>query len=471
MSSSEILHADFAVPSGHWQREARSFSRDGKGCSCNNMSVATAATTPMLLQAMTGRCLALLLAALMSICAHAQVDPDWVSVKPGRFGEMLALDHDNNAYVAGSVPWSTMWIAKYSASGTSLWQRTFDNPGTREQSSWISVDAAGNAIVIGHIIGGDAGVANGLIVLKYSPAGTLMWQDVVTSAFGYAARASTDAAGNVYVIARTWVASPPGKSSGDIGRLVGIKYAPDGTRLWTREFGLDTVSADAPASMLVTAAGNLIVIGGSNGDMVLRGFDAAGNLISSKSVAASPGDVALGPAGEFYVVGGPHTDPGARGFLVIKHDSNFNELWRNTYDVGRWGWRVAVDSQGNAVVTGVTGNTSLDWMTIKLDPNGVLLWSRRYDAHQTSDEIPFSMAIGHDGAVYITGQAGPAPSAGKPGALSTVTLKYAADGTQVWAASTPAADRGLGVKLGSDNGVFVVGESPLAVFRYPQTTR
>jgi hypothetical protein len=453
---------------------ARSCGRDGKGLFAQQQERRDRGH-PMMLRTMKSRCLPPLLAALTSFWAHAQqIDPDWVRVNPGRFGEMLALDRDNNAYVAGSVPWSAMLIAKYSATGTPLWQRTYDNPGTREQSSWISVDAAGNAIVIGHIIGGDAGAANGLIVLKYNPAGTLLWQDVVTSAFGYAARASTDAAGNVYVIGRAWVANPLGKSGADIGRLVGIKYAPDGTRLWTREFGLDGVSADAPASMLVTAAGHLIVVGGSNGSMALRGFDAAGNLISSKSVAASPGDVALGPAGEFYVVGGPNTDPRVRGFLVIKHDSNFNELWRKTYAVGHWGWRVAVDSQGNAVVTGVTGNASLDWMTIKLDPNGALLWSRRFNAHKTSDAIPFSMAIGYDDAVYITGQAGPeptAPTAGKPGELSTLTVKYAADGTQVWAAATPEADRGLGVKLGSDNSVFVVSESPLAVFRYPQTAR
>lgn len=412
------------------------------------------------------------LAALAASPAHAQVTPTWVNVTPGLHGEMLAIDRQNNVYVAASVPWSTMLIAKYSASGASLWTRTFDNPGTREQSAWITVDPSGNAIVTGYIIGGDGGAANGLIVLKYSPTGSLIWQDVVRSASGYASRAVSDAAGNVYVIARTWPAGPGAGPAAGIATLVGIKYAPDGTRVWTRDFGFDRVPADAPASILVTPSGKLIVSGGTDGKMFVAACDPAGNLISSKSFAASPGDIAFGPSGEFYVVGGPHSNPADPAFLVVKVDANLNELWRRTYAVGRWGWRVAVDSLGNAVVTGVAasaGGASLDWMTIKLDPNGALLWTRRYDAHPSRDEVPFSMAIGADDAVYVTGQAGVRRSAGTPQALSTVTVKYAADGTQLWAASTSDTDRGLGVRLGSDNSVFVVGESPLTVLHYKQT--
>ncbi len=151
------------------------------------------------------------------------------------------------------------------------------------------------------------------------------------------------------------------------------------------------------------------------------------------------------------------------------HDKNFNELWRKTYSVDPWGWRVAVDSQGNAIVAGAAGSGYLDWMTIKLDANGGLLWSRRYDQH-TNDEIPYAMVVGPDDAIYITGQGGPGPTSGELSYLRTVTLKYTPAGAQVWSAATFNSVRGLGLKLGSDSGLFVVGESPWTVYHYTQAS-
>jgi len=420
-----------------------------------------------LLAASKTRCLAMMLAALLPLAVHAQVTQDWVTATPNSYGDMIALDKDNNVYVAGSVPWSAMLITKYSPTGAQQWQRIFDNPGTREQSSWVTVDGVGNAIVTGYFVSGSSNSPTGLIVLKYGPSGNLLWQDLIPSAFGYAARATTDSAGNVYVLGRAWLANASGNTTHDI---VTIKYAPDGTRQWLRNYGFDNLSADSPTSMVVTPAGNVIVTGGAGGWMLMAAYDPSGNLIWSKSVEGSSGalDVAVGPSGEFYVVGGTYSLATGDAFLVIKHDAQFNEIWRKTYNVGQYGMRVAVDSKGNAIVAGVASGGYLDWMTIKLDPNGIVLWSRRYDQH-FNDEIPYFMVAGPDDAVYITGQGGPGPTSGELSYLRTVTLKYAPDGTQVWAATTFDSVRGLGVRLGTDNSVFVLGESPLTVFHYKQT--
>jgi hypothetical protein len=60
-----------------------------------------------------GLCLALWTCAV----AQAQVAQDWVSIKQGTSGAMVVLDAGNNAYVAGSVPASTMLLTKYSPTG------------------------------------------------------------------------------------------------------------------------------------------------------------------------------------------------------------------------------------------------------------------------------------------------------------------------------------------------------------------
>jgi PKD repeat protein len=192
----------------------------------------------------------------------------------------------------------------------------------------------------------------------------------------------------------------------------------------------------------------------------------------------------VGPGGEFYIVGGGSTETTGSGFLVVKHDAFFNEVWRISHPARGSAMHAVVDSAGNLVVTGAidtnTGITTvvlLDWMTIKLDPNGALLWSRTDG--ENGAEVPNSMVLGPDDSIYITGE-GRAPvvdpSLGGIFFLqSTLTVKYAPDGTQLWAANAPAdsisvpsALQGIGVKLGSEGGVFVLGQFPQTVYRYAQ---
>lgn len=405
------------------------------------------------------------LGAMLPLPAVAQAPPDWVQTTPNAYGKMIALDKDNNAYVAGWLPLaSTMLITKLSPTGALVWQRIFDNPGTSEQSTWVTVDAAGNAIVTGYMFRSLNGDPTGLIVLKYDPAGKLMWQDVIGSAFGYAWRASTDSAGNVYMLGRAFLTNASGNTTNDV---VTIKYAPNGARQWQRSLSFDDFSSDAPTSMAMTPAGNVIVTAGR----LAAAYGPVGNLLWRKVFETSSAalDVAVGLPGEFYVVGGTYSFATGNTFLVTKFDVNFNELWRMTYKVGHYGSRVVVDSKGNAIVAGIGGSGYADWMTIKLDPNGGLLWSRSYDQH-FNDEIPYAMAVGPDDAVYITGQGGPGPTSGELGYLRNVTVKYASDGAQLWSATTFDSVRGLGVKLGTDGGLFVVGESPQTVFHYTQAS-
>jgi PKD domain len=425
-------------------------------------------TMAKILETLSARLAAVTLAALgalLPLPAVAQATPDWVQTTPNAYGRMIALDKVNNAYIAGSDPLaSTMLITKLSPTGARLWQRIFDNPGTSEQSTWVTVDAAGNAIVTGYMFRTLNGDPTGLIVLKYDPAGKLLWQDVIGSPFGYAWRASTDSANNVYMLGRAFLTNASGNTTNDV---VTIKYAPDGTRQWQRSLGFDDFSSDAPTSMALTPAGHVIVTAGR----LAAAYDPVGNPLWRKVFETSSAalDVAVGPIGEFYIVGGTYSFATSNTFLVTKFDLNFNELWRRTYKVGHYGSRVVVDSKGNTIVAGIAGNGYADWMTIKLDPSGNLLWSRSYDQH-FNDEIPYAMVVGPDDAVYITGQGGPGPTSGELSYLRNVTVKYTLDGAQVWSATTFDSVRGRGVKLGTDGGLFVVGDSPQTVFNYTQAS-
>lgn len=383
---------------------------------------------------------------------------------------MIALDSANNAFVAGSNPLAlTIVTVKYDPAGNPLWQRVFDNPGTSEMGTWVTVDKDGNAIVTGYNVRASNGDPTGLIVLKYDTNGNLLWQDMIPNAFGFALRADTDATGNIYVLGRLFVTNASGNTTQDIAL---IKYAPNGSRLWIRTFGLDALSVDNPTSQAIAPNGNVIVTGGSAGSFLTAAFDPNGNQLWLKTQIGSTGalGVAVASGGESYVVGGTARQGQANTILVLKYDASGNLVWGKTYAVGSYATRVAVDSLGDVTATGVgVQKNFLDWVTIKINPSGTLLWSQRYDQHMVNDEVPYAMTVGPDNAIYITGQGGPGPTSGELSYLRTVTLKYSAGGAQEWVESTFASVRGLGVKRGTDNSIYVVGESPWSVYKYIQT--
>ena len=207
--------------------------------------------------------------------------------------------------------------------------------------------------------------------------------------------------------------------------------------------------------------------------MLLVAYDPIGNQIWSKTLAASTGttDIAVAATGEFYAIGGigDGTATG-NGALVIKHDGNFNAIWRKTYSLSNYGVRVAVDTKGNLVVSGIASPNGgyRNWSTFKLDPAGHLLWARALNLHQYNDEIPQALVIGTDDAIYVTGHGGPGPSAGELSYLRAVTVKYNANGHQNWAYTTADTVRGLGLALGSDKALVVIDQSPFRVMHYQQ---
>lgn len=417
--------------------------------------------------------LAATLCALPPAWGDVTVVPDWsVTINhngsASLYGAMLGVDDAGYIYVAGSYPWSTIVTAKFDQLGTPIWQREFDNAGTREQGSWVAIHPEGGVVVAGYTLCCDNSDSNttGYVTVRYDADGNVLWSDVVPATRGRAVRVAVDANGNAYVIARAWVGNSSGNTTDD---MLTIKYGPDGTREWTRALGYDDFSADRPSSMAIRPNGNVLVTGGANGWFVTGEYDPDGNLLWSSRVSASTSgaDIALGPGGTAYVVGGTYTPQTSNQFYVVKYDASGNKVWSKMYP-GYAARRVAVDSAGNVIVAGYTGIYT-NWLTYKLDPAGTQLWSRIYDRHNYNDEFPYFVTIGPTDEIYITGQGGPGPTSGELSYLKTVTVRYSAAGVEDWVAYTDAAVRGLGVRRGPTGTIVIVGESPFVLFHYGQT--
>jgi PKD domain len=409
-------------------------------------------------------------AAVAPLATSAQV---WTASTPGSVGAMLALDRDNNTYVAGSTATAGL-LTKYSPTGALLWQLPITDLTGRLAFSWITVDPGGNPVVAGRMLDA-SGLPIGPWLARYSPAGVRLNTDMITSLPGYATRVATDTAGNMVLVGNAQLANASGITTAEV---VAMKLQPNGLRQWARSFGVDATSNEYANALAITPAGTAVIAGGSNGQMMLTAIDATGNTVWTKVIpgVAEAMDVVVGSQGEIYAVGRSATGGAGSGYVVVKHDASFNELWRIAYPARGGALRAALDAAGNLFVTGaVDTNTGLaqvilyDWMTLKLDPNGAVLWSRQYGQPQSNNDVPSAIAVGADGSVTITGEGRTASTDPQPNVRSTATLKYTADGTQLWLANTAASTRGIGVKLGSDGDAYVLGESPQTVTRYPQS--
>ncbi len=190
---------------------------------------------------------------------------------------------------------------------------------------------------------------------------------------------------------------------------------------------------------VVDGAGNVIVTGGydivkyaaADGALIWR-YDAP--LTDIDTVR---GMLAVDDADNVVTSG--HTQMNGYDFYTAKHSSvSGGRLWQrqyngiaNSYDSSRG---IAVDHAGNVFVTGYSEISSSDWdyYTAKYQAeSGALLWERRYNAHTgpgRKNDQARGIAIDSSGNAIVTGG-----SFNSSGTQDIYTAKYAAaDGALLW---------------------------------------
>jgi hypothetical protein len=415
----------------------------------------------------------LLAAALTAVAAPAYaqsgVTEVWRDVGGNWSGDRHALDPDGNLLVVGDNAASQIQVRKLSPAGQLVWSRIYA-PEERVASYWIATDPAGNAWIAAARLTGSSNTRVGFIVLKYDPDGNLLFAE--SGPGSRATRVVTDAAGNAYVVGVGW-------TTGAADAYMVVKYAPDGRRLWTGflESNSTAFLSVANSAALSPDQTRLVVAGGSS-SLTFRAFSVAlfnattgqrlWNYVDSARFAAL--DVAFAPDGLSVFVG--DTDIFANPQAIALHKFNLagNLLFRRSYPQGLAFVRLAVDASSNVVATGTAlplpGSAYRDWMTIKTDAAGTLLWARRYDATHTNDEVPGWVTVDTADSVYVAGMGGPSPTTGNVSFLKPVTLKYDAAGNPIW---TTFNGGDAQVTVDSGGSVFTLGTGQMTSVRFEQT--
>lgn len=141
--------------------------------------------------------------------------------------------------------------------------------------------------------------------------------------------------------------------------------------------------------------------------------------------------VAADDCGNVYVTG--YTLGGGINFdyVTIKYNPDGVVQWNKKYNGTGNGSDIAsdlkVDNNGNVYVTGYSGSASNnDYLTIKYDPDGNVLWTKRYNGVANSDDKANALALDDSGNVYVTG------ASTSSGGYDVVTIKYSPDSTVLW---------------------------------------
>jgi hypothetical protein len=105
--------------------------------------------------------------------------------------------------------------------------------------------------------------------------------------------------------------------------------------------------------------------------------------------------------------------------------------------------KMALDPQGNIYVTGFSqnANTNLGYVTIKYAPNGTQLWAARYDSTNSPTATPAGLVLDNSNNVIVTG--------------SALTVKYDSNGNEMWTAQFA----GTSLAVDANLNVYVVGFS------------
>lgn len=147
----------------------------------------------------------------------------------------------------------------------------------------------------------------------------------------------------------------------------------------------------------------------------------------------SPCALAIDNNGNVYITGQSVGTEGNYDYVTLKYNTNGDLLWMQRYN--GTGNRtdtanaLAIDNNGNVYVTGnswVIGD-DYDCVTIKYDSNGNQLWLRSYNGPGNSWDVGEAITIDIEGNVCVTGR-----SESDVSMTDYITIKYDKNGNQLW---------------------------------------
>jgi hypothetical protein len=327
-------------------------------------------------------------------------------------------------------------LTKTDDKGKEIWAKSYSfGPGEDNGASVLQTKDGGFAVA-GYTNAKDA--TYDVLLMKTDSDGSEQWKKTFSLGsgddIGGDVKATDD--GGFVIAGRT-----KSKSDGGSDVLL-LKANAEGNEQWNKTFSFGSGS-DIGVSVLKTKDGSYTLAGytnttGSSYDALLMKTDSSGNKLWSKTYSLGACDDTVGDVQEVedgYVMAGQTgcSDAGGKDALLIKTDSDGNELWRKTFSLGTGNEGASSIQQAidnGYIISGFTSSTetgSSDIFLLNTDAAGEEIWKKTFSFGLNDDAGSDVLSV--DDGYVVAGIT--ATDAGR----DIVLVKTDLDGNEKWRSS------------------------------------
>jgi len=305
------------------------------------------------------------------------------------------IETTDGGYVVAGITggYGDIWEAralllKVDPDGRELWARQFNAADDDQYYAYDVVEAAdGGFVIAGH-------TATRLVafpkltpfLIKTDPDGNELWRTVFESDVNIAACALIACSDGSLVFAGTHTSTDADSNESD---LYLAKTDAQGSLLWERVH--DLTMRDEVCELIQTSDGGLVLAGSAYEGPIGKGWhdallvktNADGEILWVKTYGGPQADYAYDVIetsdGGFALAGATYASGAFENMLLLKTDSDGNELWRQAYggegsDTGR---AVCETSNGDFIAAGSAYSYTCYWgdmFAVRTSPEGETLW-------------------------------------------------------------------------------------------------
>ncbi len=309
--------------------------------------------------------------------------------------------------------------------GSASWTKDYNGPAYQDDKIYaITTDRLNNIYVAGYTTG--IGVGTDMTVIKYNSSGTQLWSqsyNSTTNGDDGALGVAVDDSLNVYVTGYVTLAGLD---------MYLVKYNSSGVYQWGQSYGGNSNQDDKAYAITVDQLDN-IYIGGytvnnsRDADFTLVKYNRNGARLwfSNYDGPAHKDDIAvcmaLSEGNRIYLAGSSKSSPSASSedYLTVRFNTeNGDTVWSRRYEGSGDGedkiYAITIDELDNIYVTGsitaenplVQGSPTIlnnNYMTIKYNQEGDVLWNTSYDTSSQNETARALFLSQLQNFLFVTG--------------------------------------------------------------------